>query len=311
MVTGVGTLENSTMNEPTGRDPESPHAGTASSGGTLYVVATPIGNMRDITLRALEVLRSVDLVLAEDTRRTRALLSRHGIAAGLLSVHEHNERARVTHVTQRLEQGEDLALVTDAGTPLISDPGYVLVRALTQKGLRVVPVPGPSALLAALSVAGLPTDRFVFEGFLAARGPARRQHLQTLRSESRTIVFYESPRRLAAMLEDAAEILGGEREATIARELTKIHESTYIGTLAELSRRVVAGTMPARGEIVVCIAGDVSAAEVRGSADLEPLLRALLAEMPVRQAVRIVCHATGSKRNTVYELALALKSTDA
>jgi len=301
MVTGVGTLENSTMNEPTGRDPESPHAGTASSGGTLYVVATPIGNMRDITLRALEVLRSVDLVLAEDTRRTRALLSRHGIAAGLLSVHEHNERARVTHVTQRLEQGEDLALVTDAGTPLISDPGYVLVRALTQKGLRVVPVPGPSALLAALSVAGLPTDRFVFEGFLAARGPARRQHLQTLRSESRTIVFYESPRRLAAMLEDAAEILGGEREATIARELTKIHESTYIGTLAELSR----------GEIVVCIAGDVSAAEVRGSADLEPLLRALLAEMPVRQAVRIVCHATGSKRNTVYELALALKSTDA
>ncbi len=276
--------------------------------GTLYVVATPIGHMDDVTLRALEVLRHADAVLAEDTRHTRALLSRHGISAELYSLHEHNERSRVAEVKARLEQGHRLALVSDAGTPLISDPGFVLVRALTRGGFPVVPIPGPSAFVAALSVAGLPTDRFVFEGFLPARRSARRRRLEGLCNETRTLVLYESPRRLGDLLDDAAAVLGGGREVTVARELTKIHESLHIGTLGELTDAVTAGDVPERGEIVVCIAGADERAEAALALELEPLLSALLTEMPVKRAVEIACELTGLKRNAVYELALSLKS---
>ena len=205
-----------------------------NASGVLYVVSTPIGNLGDITLRAIEVLRDVDEVLAEDTRRTRVLLRHLGIDVPTSPLHEHNERARVSALATRIEQGAKLALVSDAGTPLISDPGFLLIQALRERALSVVPIPGVSALVTALSVAGLPTDRFTFEGFLPARKQPRRGRLAELAGESRTMVFYETPHRIAEALADMAELFGPEREIVLARELTKRHEQVVAGTASEL-----------------------------------------------------------------------------
>lgn len=218
--------------------------------GTLYLVATPIGNLADITHRALQVLRDVALVACEDTRHTRKLLQHYGLDTKTVSYHEHNEQQRARELIELLQQGSDVAVVSDAGTPAISDPGFRLVRAAIENGVAVIPVPGPSALIAALVAAGLPTDEFFFGGFLPARSNARRTRLQELRAVPGTLIFYEAPHRLAASLKDAYEVLG-EREAVVARELTKLHEEMRRGRLSELAEHY-SKTEP-RGEIVLLI----------------------------------------------------------
>ena len=218
--------------------------------GTLYLVATPIGNLADITHRALQVLQDVDLIACEDTRHTRKLLQHYGIDTKTISYHEHNEQQRARELIESLQQGSDVAVVSDAGTPAISDPGFRLVRAAIESDIRVVPVPGPSALISALIAAGLPTDEFFFGGFLPARASARRARLNELRSVPGTLVFYEAPHRLATSLKDAYEVLG-ERDAVVARELTKLHEEIRRGRLSELSEHYSA--VEPRGEIVLLI----------------------------------------------------------
>jgi 16S rRNA (cytidine1402-2'-O)-methyltransferase len=223
--------------------------------GTLYLVATPIGNLEDVTRRALRVLGEADVVACEDTRRTRSLLEHFGIRARTLSYHEHNERERAVELAQLIEEGQTVALVSDAGTPGVNDPGYRLVRACVERNLSVVPVPGPTAFVAALTASGLPTDEFYFGGFLPARTHARREKLAAVKALRATLVFYETPHRLAHALADALEILG-EREAAVARELTKVHEEVVRGRLSELSARF-APEGAARGEMVLVIDRDV------------------------------------------------------
>ena len=230
-----------------------PASGISERRGTLYVVATPIGNAEDVTPRAIRVLSEADMIACEDTRRTGRLLAAHGIRTPTVSYFEHNEERRTPELVARMLAGETVALVTDAGTPAISDPGYRLVRAALDAGLRVVAVPGASAVIAALSVAGLPTDRFVFEGFLPARGAARRHALERLRGEHRTIVFYEAARRLAETLAELAAAFGGERSAAILREITKVHEETRRGTLGELV--ALFKQTEALGEVTIVVAG--------------------------------------------------------
>ena len=278
--------------------------------GVLYVVATPIGNLLDISTRALEVLKTVALIAAEDTRHSKKLLSHYGIAATLLAVHEHNERDVTDKLLRRLASGEDVALISDAGTPLISDPGFYLVRAARQAQLRVVPVPGPSALIAALSVAGLPTDRFVFEGFLPAKQAARQQRLQALATETGTLVFYESSHRICDCLSDMAAALGAAREATVARELTKTFETIKHGSLAELVEWVQADSNQQKGEFVVLVQG--ARARERSSIDAgaEQVLAVLLAELPLKQAAGLAAKITGLSKNVLYEHGLKLKKDD-
>lgn len=277
----------------------------AQSRGTLYVVATPIGNLADLSDRMRDVLRSVAVVAAEDTRHTGKLLQFIGSKAPTLSLHEHNEAQRCEALLQRLEAGDDVALVSDAGTPLISDPGFVMVRAAVQQGLRVVPVAGPCAAIVALSVAGLPTDRFVFEGFLPGKPARRREHLATLRHEPRTLVFYEAPHRCVETLTDLVEVLGAERQAAVCRELTKLHESLYYGTLSELAQRATTDANISRGEIVLVVAG---AAEVeRTTQDAERVLNLLLEELPAAQAAKLTARLCGVARADMYELAVARK----
>jgi 16S rRNA (cytidine1402-2'-O)-methyltransferase len=223
----------------------------ADNAGTLYLVSTPIGNLEDVTRRALRVLAEVDAVACEDTRHTRKLLDHYGVKTKTISYHEHNERERAAELAARLAAGESVALVSDAGTPAVSDPGYRLVRAAIERGARVVPVPGATALVAALTASGLPTDEFFFGGFLPARSTARRARLSQLRTLPATLVFYEAPHRIAAALRDARETLG-EREAAVARELTKLHEEIARGRLSVLVERF-SGEHAARGEMVVVI----------------------------------------------------------
>jgi 16S rRNA (cytidine1402-2'-O)-methyltransferase len=270
--------------------------------GVLYVVATPIGNLGDVTERARRVLAEVDLVAAEDTRHTGRLLRHLGIDQRIVSLHEHNERAQVQGLLRRLDQGQALALVCDAGTPLISDPGYHLVGALREAGGRVVPVPGPSALTAALSVSGLPTDRFVFEGFLPARAKARCERLEALSSEPRTLVFYEAPHRLLETLRDMARAFGHQRHGVLARELTKLHETVLADTLAGLCGRVAADAEQRRGECVLLVRG---AEPPRGDAvgpEARRVLEVLAAELPPAQAASLAARITGERRNRLYRL---------
>jgi 16S rRNA (cytidine1402-2'-O)-methyltransferase len=278
--------------------------------GALFMVATPIGNLGDLSPRARETLRDADLLLAEDTRHTAQLLAACGIdrpTGGIESLHEHNERARVPRVLERLQAGARIALVSDAGTPLVSDPGAPLVRAAIDAGIEVVAVPGPCAAVAALSVAGLPADRFVFEGFLPARSGARLKALQELATETRTLVFYEAPHRLRDSLEDLAQALGADRPAAVVREITKRFESVYRGTLASLGTRAAQDEDMSRGEIVLVVQG---AAEKPAAAALEidALLRALLADLPVSQAAKLAARITGHPRKELYGRALALGS---
>lgn len=279
----------------------------AKTPGTLWIVATPIGNLEDLSPRAQRILGEVDLVVCEDTRHSGRLLAAFGLKARLAPLHEHNEERETPGLVARLGAGESIALVSDAGTPLVSDPGFRLVRAAAAAGLTVSPVPGPSAVLAALSVAGLPTDRFVFEGFLPARAAARRDRLATLETETRTLVFFEAGNRLAALLADAAELLGAERAVTVARELTKLHETVYRGTLQELATRLAEDSDASRGENVVVIAAREPAAAPEGDeALLDRLLPALLEELPPSRAARIASKLTGVPRQHVYERALKL-----
>jgi len=279
----------------------------AKTPGTLWVVATPIGNLEDLSPRAQRILGAVAQVVCEDTRHSGRLLAAFGIRQRLASLHEHNEARVAPGLVERLAAGESMALISDAGTPLLSDPGYRLVRAAAEAGVTVSPVPGPSALLAALSVAGLATDRFAFEGFLPAKAAARRTRLQALAEEPRTLVFFEAGNRVAALLQDAVASLGAGREAVLARELTKLHEHVYRGNLEQLVE--LAGSDPdvSRGEMVVLVAGrgDVPAGE-GDHALLHQLLPALLEELPPSRAVKLAAKLSGVPRREVYELALSL-----
>jgi 16S rRNA (cytidine1402-2'-O)-methyltransferase len=271
-------------------------------------VATPIGNLGDLSARARHVLEVADLLLAEDTRHTRQLLTACGIgrtSGALESLHEHNEAGRVPVVVERLLGGAKVALVSDAGTPLVSDPGSVLVAAAAAAGIEVVAVPGPCAAIAALSVAALPAARFAFEGFLPPKASARRRALETLASESRTLVFYEAPHRLPETLEDLATALGEDRPAAVARELTKKFETVYRGSLASLARRASTDADMARGEMVIVVQG--AEATTVADVDADRVLRVLLAELPVSQAAKLAAQITGHPRKELYERALRLK----
>jgi 16S rRNA (cytidine1402-2'-O)-methyltransferase len=269
--------------------------------GILYVVAMPIGNPGDITIRALEVLREVDLIACEDTRRAGAMLAAHQIKKPLISHFEHNEERRVPELIDRMRAGERIALVTDAGTPAISDPGYRLVRAAHEAGLRVTAVPGASAAIAALSISGIATNRFTFEGFLPPRASGRRKALDALRSESRTMIFYEAARRLGDTLAEMAEVFGNDRGAAVVREITKTYEETMRGSLSQIAERF--GREQALGEIVIIIEG---AAETNASArslalSVEDLIEAGLS---LKQASALIAKLTGASRRDVYQEAL-------
>lgn len=280
--------------------------------GILYVVATPIGNLLDLSPRAQQTLASVERVAAEDTRHSGALLRHFGIHTPLVSVHEHNERDRCAGLVGELLAGQSLALVSDAGTPLISDPGYHLVRAAQAAGIEVVAVPGPSSLIAALSVSGLPTDRFVFEGFLPARAAARRARLSELAAETRTLVLFESSHRIAESLADLAETFGPAREAAIARELTKRYESVRRAGLGALAAHFAASEEERRGEFVVLVQGaEAPDAGVGADAGAERVLRLLLAELPLGRAVALAAKITGARRNVLYARALELSGDGA
>lgn len=267
--------------------------------GRLHVVATPIGNLDDLSPRALRTLREAALVAAEDTRHTQQLLAANGVRTPMISLHDYNEAQQVDTLLARLRAGDDVALVSDAGTPLISDPGYRLVRAVREAGIEVSPVPGPCAAIAALSVAGIASDRFAFEGFLPAKSSARREKLQALAGEPRTLMFYESSHRIEEMLADLAALFGDGRRAVIARELTKRFETVLDGTLAELHARVAADSDQRRGEFVVIVEGapeDADAALREG----RRLYALLAAHVSPSQAARIAAEFTGASRKQLY-----------
>jgi 16S rRNA (cytidine1402-2'-O)-methyltransferase len=281
-------------------------ASPAVSRGTLYIVATPIGNLKDLSERARQVLASAQWVAAEDTRHSLRLLQAHGIEARLLSVHEHNEAERVPEILAALVRGADVALVSDAGTPLVSDPGLRVVRAAIDAGFEVRAVPGPCAAIAALSISGLASDRFAFEGFLPQKSAARRERLAELAREPRTLIFYEAPHRLGESLADMSAVLGPSRPAAVARELTKVFETVYRGTLEQLAQRARYDSDMQRGEIVVVVEGLLPVAADVGRAELEHVLAVLVAELPVSQAADLAAKLTGTSRNRAYQLALEL-----
>lgn len=275
----------------------------------LHIVATPIGNLKDVSFRALGTLAAADAVFAEDTRVSRKLLAHYGITTPLIAYHEHNAAEMRPKIIARLKEGQALALISDAGTPLVSDPGYRLVEAVLEEGFNVVPVPGPSAVLAALVAAGLPTDRFFFEGFLPPKSAARRERLAALAAIPATLVFFESPHRLVDMLRDALETLG-DRTAAVARELTKLYETVRRGTLQELMSEFEAASRP-KGEIVVLI-GAAIASDKRNEAtdELDGRLRLHLTHLSVKDAVAVAVEETGLPRRQVYARAVALAKGD-
>lgn len=277
--------------------------------GTLYVVATPIGNLEDMTPRAVRTLSEVDLIAAEDTRHSGKLLKYFSIEVKTEALHEHNERSQVPRLIEILKAGKSIAFITDAGTPLVSDPGFHLVRSARQAGITVLAVPGACAAIAALSVAGLPSDRFVFEGFPPAKSAARRAVYEKLHDEARTLIFYESPHRILESLKDMAEVFGPEREAVLARELTKQFETVRAGTLAELNDWVAGDKDQQLGEFVILIHGVPRAEQQAVDSDAERILKILLVELPVSQAVVLAAKITGLKKNRLYDYALTLKET--
>lgn len=271
----------------------------------LFLVATPIGNLGDISSRALETLKSVDLIAAEDTRHSKRLLQHFAINTRLIAYHEHNEERQTPALIERMLKGQAIALISDAGTPLVSDPGYRLVQAALQEKIRVVPIPGPCAAIAALSAAGLPTDRFVFEGFPPAKPGARHNYLQAMQSEQRTLVFYVSCHRITDTLKDMASVFGGLRQAVLARELTKTFETIHKAELSELAQWVAADENQRKGEMVVLVEGAMEQGDEQQL--LNKLLPVLVDELPVKQAAKIASKVTGLHKNDIYKQALSLK----
>lgn len=271
------------------------------------MVATPIGNLQDITLRALDVLRTVDTIAAEDTRHTAHLLSHFAIQKKMIAVHEHNEHKSAALLLKRLQAGESIALVSDAGTPGISDPGAVVVDALRDAGITVVPVPGASAVVAALSAAGITSHGFMFQGFLPASGAARRRALESLRGETTTLVFYEAPHRIRASIADMAVVLGGERRLIIAREITKTFESFHRCRLDEAEGWLQQDANRQRGEFVLLVEPAPQKAEAEVGEEAQRILKLLLADLPLKQAVKLAAEITGGKKNALYQYALELQ----
>ncbi len=276
--------------------------------GTLYVVATPIGNLQDISLRALDTLKSVDMVAAEDTRHTAHLLSHFGIKAKLVALHEHNERRAGEKILETLQSGLSVALVSDAGTPGISDPGAILVGMAREAGLNVVPLPGACAAVTALSAAGFDQPHFLFYGFLPASGAQRRRMLEGLREQQAVLVFYEAPHRVVESVQDMADTFGGERQILIARELTKTFETFHRCPLGEAVGWLQADPNQQRGEFVLLVEGAVAPPQNEVDEDAQRVLKLLLDELPLKQAVKLATDITGAKKNALYELALELKS---
>lgn len=285
-------------------DPSLPHA-------ALYVVATPIGNLADISARAIETLRAVGTIAAEDTRVTRRLLDHYGIAARLIALHEHNEESAARTVLDILAGGASVALVSDAGTPAISDPGARLVAITRTAGHAVIPIPGANAAAAAVSVSGFLSPHFLFYGFLPARSSARRAELAALAGHPYSLVFYEAPHRIADCVADLAAALGGERRVLIARELTKVFEETRVCTLAEAPAWLAANEHRSKGEFVLVVEGAATSSMAAESINAEATLKLLLEELPLKQAVALAVKITGGSRNALYEIALAHKRTGA
>lgn len=271
--------------------------------GILYIVATPIGNLADMSQRAVETLKAVDVIAAEDTRHSATLLTHYGITKSTLSLHQHNEQQQIGRILQYLSQDKSVAVISDAGTPLISDPGMPLVREVQNAGYRVVPIPGPAAVVVALSASGLPTDRFVFEGFLSSKTQARHSQLEALAGETRTLVFYEAPHRLLETLQEMVSVFGAEREAVLARELTKHFETIRRDSLADLVAWVASDSNQQKGECVLLVHGAPRRDE---EVDAETLrvLKLLVAELPLKQASSLAAQITGQKKNALYQYAL-------
>jgi 16S rRNA (cytidine1402-2'-O)-methyltransferase len=276
--------------------------------GTLYVVATPIGNLADMVPRAIETLQTVAVIAAEDTRHSARLLAHFDIKTPAVAYHDHSDEQRTEQLLARLLAGESVALISDAGTPLVSDPGYRLVRSARERGIKVVPIPGACAMVAALSAAGLPSDRFAFEGFLPAKETARRAQLQTLAKDPRTLLFYEAPHRILETLQDMSVIFGAEREVVVAREITKTFETIKGGSLAEITAWVEGDSNQQRGEIVILVRGAVLVEDGEISPEQERVMRVLLEELPVKQAAALGAKLTGLKKNFLYQWALGQSS---
>jgi 16S rRNA (cytidine1402-2'-O)-methyltransferase len=274
--------------------------------GVLYVVATPIGNLADVSQRALEVLAAVDIIAAEDTRHSGRLLQQYQITSKTLALHDHNERDRAPDVIQRLAQGKSVALISDAGTPLISDPGFHLVRLAHEQGFKVVPVPGASAMLAALSVAGLPSDRFVFEGFLPSKSSARKKRLEDMATESRTLIFYEAPHRILDTLADMVDVFGADRYVVLARELTKTFETIKGDAVGSLFNWVNNDPNQQKGEMVLLVKGLESEADDSSEQEAQRTLKILLAELPLSQASSLAAKITGTRKKPLYQFGLSL-----
>lgn len=276
----------------------------ASNPGTLYVVATPIGNLGDMVPRAVETLQTVALIAAEDTRHSSRLLSHFDIKTPCVAYHDHSDEQRTEQLIARMHAGDSIALISDAGTPLVSDPGYRLVRSARQAGIQVVPIPGACAMIAALSAAGLPSDRFAFEGFLPAKQVARCTQLQSLAADSRTLIFYEAPHRILETLQDMAQVFGSEREVVMARELTKTFETIKGDKVADLAAWVAADTNQQRGEIVLLVHGAPKPENEAMTPAQMHTMKVLLEELPVKQAASIGAKLTGLKKNFLYDWAL-------
>jgi 16S rRNA (cytidine1402-2'-O)-methyltransferase len=276
--------------------------------GILYVVATPIGNLGDITMRAIDILKQVDAIAAEDTRHSAGLLTHFGIHKKLIAVHEHNEQQSAQLLLQRIQHGEQIALITDAGTPGISDPGAVVVDVLISHGVKVVPIPGASAVIAALSASGITKDAFMFVGFLPASGSQRRKKLESLQTVDATLVFYEAPHRIVDCVNDLMQVLGAERKITIARELTKTFETIHRCSLAEAGDWLQQDTNQQRGEFVLLVEALPPQDAVEVDQNAERVLRLLLDALPLKQAAKLASDITGAKKNAVYEFALGIKN---
>lgn len=273
---------------------------------SLYIVATPIGNLDDITLRAIETLKKVDFVAAEDTRHSQRLMNHLGVTAKLMALHEHNEREKSQTLIDRVKEGKSIALVSDAGTPLISDPGYFLVKLAREQGVRVVPIPGVSAVVTALSVSGLPSDRFVFEGFLPAKLGAKTKRLDTFLYESRTVIFYESPHRILDTLKAMSEVYGADRYLVVARELTKTFETIKGDSLGALLEWAEGDANQQKGEFVLLLDGVADSPDV-SSTEQDKMLTLLMAEMPIKKASKIVSELVGGNKKELYQRALEIQ----